>query len=94
MRRVDLFLRSHSAGLAEHREPHCSVRANGSNSQKEPNVHIRSDVPGVDHDAVMHSSDVGTLVATTATARSGALSVAQALERIGACLEDANAPPC
>ena len=61
---------------------------------KAPNVHIPVGRPGVDHDAVMHSSDVGTLIATTATARSGALSVAQALERIGACLEDANAPPC
>ena len=61
---------------------------------KAPNVHIPVGRPGVDHDAVMHSSDVGTLIATTATARSGALSVAQALERIGACLEDANASPC
>jgi formylmethanofuran dehydrogenase subunit B len=59
-----------------------------------PNVRIAVGRPGVDHDAVMHSSDVGTLVATTATARSGALSVAQALERIGACLENANASPC
>ena len=50
--------------------------------------------PGVDHDAVMHSSDVGTLVAVTASARSAALSVAQALERIGACLGEANARPC
>jgi formylmethanofuran dehydrogenase subunit B len=61
---------------------------------KAPNVHISVGRPGVDHDAVMHSSDVGTLVAATASARSGALSVADALERIGACLEDANAPPC
>ena len=59
-----------------------------------PNVRIAVGRPGVDHDAVMHSSDVGTLFATTATARSGALSVAQALERIGACLENANASPC
>ena len=62
--------------------------------EKEPKVRITVGRPGVDHDAVVHSSDVGTLVAATATARSGALSVAQALERIGACLEDANAPPC
>jgi formylmethanofuran dehydrogenase subunit B len=60
----------------------------------EPNVRITVGRPGVDHDAVMHSSDVGTLVAATASARSGAPSVAQALERIGACLEDANASPC
>ena len=61
---------------------------------KAPNVRIAVGRPGVDHDAVMHSSDVGTLVAATASARSGAPSVAQALERIGACLEEANAPPC
>jgi formylmethanofuran dehydrogenase subunit B len=59
-----------------------------------PNVRITVGRPGVDHDAVMHSSDVGTLVAATASARSGAPSVAQAVERIGACLEDANARPC
>ena len=59
-----------------------------------PNVRITVGRPGVDHDAVMHSSDVGTLVAATASARSGAPSVAQALERIGACLEDASARPC
>src|SRR4029077_1257856 len=61
---------------------------------KAPNVHISVGRPGVDHDAVMHLSDVGTLVAATASARSGALSVAHALERISACLQDANAPPC
>jgi formylmethanofuran dehydrogenase subunit B len=59
-----------------------------------PNVRITVGRPGVDHDAVMHSLDVGTLVAATASARSGAPSVAQALERIGARLEDANARPC
>jgi formylmethanofuran dehydrogenase subunit B len=59
-----------------------------------PNVRITVGRPGVDHDAVMHSSDVGTLVAATASARSSAPSVAQALERIRACLEDANARPC
>src|ERR1700722_13774791 len=61
---------------------------------KAPNVHISVGRPGVDHDAVMHSSDVGTLVAVTASARSAAPSVAQALERIGASLGEANACPC
>jgi hypothetical protein len=42
----------------------------------------------------MHSSDAGTLVAAIASARSGALSVAQALKRIGARLGDANASLC
>ena len=51
---------------------------------EEPNVRIAVGRPGVDHDAVMHSSDAGTLVAATASARSGAPSVAEALERIGA----------
>ena len=61
---------------------------------KEPNVRITVGRPGVDHDAVMHSSDVGTLVAAPASARSGAPSVAQALERIGARLGDADASSC
>ena len=59
-----------------------------------PNIRIAVGRPGVDHEAVMHSSDVGALIATTATARSGALSVAQVLKRIGAGLEHANASPC
>jgi formylmethanofuran dehydrogenase subunit B len=59
-----------------------------------PNVRIAVGRPGVDHDAVMHSADVGTLVAATASERSGAPSVALVLERIGACLQDANARPC
>ncbi len=61
---------------------------------KDPNVRIAIGRPGVDHDAVMHSSDAGTLVAVTASARSAAPSVAQALERIAAGLGEANAPPC
>jgi formylmethanofuran dehydrogenase subunit B len=58
---------------------------------EEPNVRIAVGRPGVDHDAVMHSSDTGTLVATTASARSNAPSVAEALERIGARLVEASA---
>ena len=61
---------------------------------KEPNVRIAIGRPGVDHDAVMHSSDTGTMVAVTASTRSSAPSVAHALKRIGASLEDANAQPC
>jgi len=57
----------------------------------EPKVRIGVGRPGVDHDAVLHSSDVGTLVAVTASARSAAPSVAQALERIVAGLAEANA---
>jgi formylmethanofuran dehydrogenase subunit B len=61
---------------------------------EEPNVRITVGRPGVDHDAIMHSSDVGTLVAATASAPSGAPSVAEALERIGARLGEADARPC
>jgi len=61
---------------------------------EEPLVRIAVGRPGVDHDAVIHSPDVGTLVAVAASAPSGALSVAQALERIGARLGKANASPC
>jgi formylmethanofuran dehydrogenase subunit B len=61
---------------------------------EEPNVRIAVGRPGVDHDAVMHSSDTGTLVATNASARSAAPSVSEALERIGARLGEADASPC
>jgi formylmethanofuran dehydrogenase subunit B len=61
---------------------------------EEPNVRIAVGRPGVDHDAVMHSSDTGTLVATAASARSGTPSVAEALERIGARLGNADTSSC
>jgi formylmethanofuran dehydrogenase subunit B len=61
---------------------------------KAPNVRITVGRPGVDHDAVMYSSDVGTLVATTASARSAAPSVAEALGRINARIGEAGAQPC
>jgi formylmethanofuran dehydrogenase subunit B len=59
-----------------------------------PNVRFTVGRPGVDHDAVMHSLDVGTLVAVTASARSDATSVAQTLERIGARLGKTGASSC
>jgi formylmethanofuran dehydrogenase subunit B len=61
---------------------------------REPNVHIAIGRPGLDHNAVMYSPDAGTLVAATASARSDTPSVARALERIAACLGEANANPC
>jgi len=61
---------------------------------EEPNVRIAVGRPGVDHDAVLHSSDTGTLVAATASARSSAPSVAEALKRIGARLGEAAISPC
>ncbi|HEY1782928.1 MAG TPA: tungsten formylmethanofuran dehydrogenase [Roseiarcus sp.] len=61
---------------------------------KKPNVRIAIGRPGVDHDSVLHSPDAGTLVAVTASAQSATLSVAEALQRIGACLAETRAPPC
>jgi len=61
---------------------------------EEPNVRIVVGRPGVDHDAVVHSPDAGTLVALTASARSAAPSVAEVLERTAARLEDASARAC
>jgi formylmethanofuran dehydrogenase subunit B len=61
---------------------------------KEPNVRILVGRPGVDHDAVVHSSDTGTLVAVTASARSAAPSVAEVLALIRTRLGDASARPC
>ena len=60
----------------------------------EPNVRITVGRPGVDHDAVMHSSDAGTLIAQTASARAATPSVAEALERIAADLARAQAASC
>jgi len=57
----------------------------------QPKVRITIGRPGVDHDAVLHSSEAGTLVAVAASARSAAPSVALALERIVAGLGEANA---
>jgi formylmethanofuran dehydrogenase subunit B len=61
---------------------------------REPNVRIAIGRPGVDHDAVMHSSDAGTLVAEIASARTATPSVAEALERIAAGLSQAQAASC
>jgi formylmethanofuran dehydrogenase subunit B len=61
---------------------------------EEPNVRITVGRPGVDHDAVMHSSDAGTLIALTASARTAAPSVAEALERIAGGLRQAQAASC
>ncbi len=61
---------------------------------KEPNVRITVGRPGVDHEAVMHSADAGTLVAETASAGAAAPSVAEALERIAAGLTQAQAASC
>jgi formylmethanofuran dehydrogenase subunit B len=56
-----------------------------------PQVQIVVGRPGVDHDAVVHSADTGTLVAETASAPSAAPTVASALGRIAARLEGASA---
>jgi formylmethanofuran dehydrogenase subunit B len=61
---------------------------------EEPSVRIAVGRPGVDHDAVVHSGDAGTLVALTASARSGTPSVAQALERVSASLGEPNPSAC
>jgi formylmethanofuran dehydrogenase subunit B len=61
---------------------------------KEPNVRITVGRPGFDHDAVTHSSDIGTLVAETASARTATPSVAEAIERIAAGLKQAQAASC
>ena len=61
---------------------------------EEPNVRITVGRPGVDHDAVTHSSEAGTLVAMPASARSATPSVAQVLDRIAGRLQEANVSPC
>ncbi len=63
----------------------------GARFDEEPNVRITIGRPGVDHDAVVHSSDTGTLIAATSSVRSDAPSVAATLERIAASLQNAGA---
>ena len=61
-----------------------------------PKVLIEVGRPGVDHDAVVHSLDTGTLVAVSAnSSSSGDLpSVAEALALIGGTLRDGDAEAC
>ena len=68
--------------------------APGTRFAREPNVRIVVGRPGVDHDAVLHSPDVGTLVVATASAHTARPSVSEALGRIAASLPDAGAVPC
>jgi formylmethanofuran dehydrogenase subunit B len=62
--------------------------------RRSPQVHIEVAQPGIDHDAVEHRAETGTLVAITAAQRSDTLSVAEAIARITAALPDAGAQPC
>lgn len=66
----------------------------GTHFAEEPNVRIVVGRPGADHDAVLHSSDTGTLIAATASTRAAKPSVAEALGRIAACLPDGSAGAC
>jgi len=60
-----------------------------------PKVRIEVARPGVDHDAVLHSPDTGTLGAVSAKApRTAAPTVAEALARIAARLQDSSASTC
>ncbi len=61
-----------------------------------PTVRIEVGRPGIEHDAVLHCQETGTLVARNATspASSAAPSVAHALASIAARLQDAGAAAC
>ena len=60
-----------------------------------PKVRIEVARPGVDHDAVLHSPDTGTLGAVIATERrTAAPTVAEALTRVAACIQDSSARAC
>ena len=66
----------------------------GTKFATEPKVRIAIGRPGVDHDAVLHSPDAGTLVAATVGARGSALSVAEALGRIAVRVTHASIGAC
>jgi formylmethanofuran dehydrogenase subunit B len=59
-----------------------------------PRVRFLVGRPGVDHDAILHDPDVGTLVAIAATQPGPAASVAATLEAIGMRLDDGSARAC
>ncbi len=61
-----------------------------------PKVRIEVGRPGIDHDAVLHCSDAGALVARAATSPAAGRppSVADALATIAARLQDAGAATC
>jgi formylmethanofuran dehydrogenase subunit B len=60
----------------------------------EPSVRIAVGRPGVDHDAILHNVDTGTLVAVAASAPSGAPSVAMILQQIARRLNEEEAHAC
>ena len=66
----------------------------GTEFVAEPNVRIHVGRPGLDHDAVLHSADIGTLVAATAPARAAGPSAAEVLGLIVARLEQAGDTQC
>ena len=90
---MDLGIRRARAGLAR-RLNFIALSERAARFAEEPNVRFVVGRPGVDHDAVVHSSDAGTLVALTASARSGAPSVAEVLALIAGRLEDASDRAC
>jgi len=59
-----------------------------------PRVRFAVGRPGIDHDAVLHDLDVGTLVAVAASSPSSALSVAETLQAIGAHLDTGGPLAC
>jgi formylmethanofuran dehydrogenase subunit B len=74
--------------------PMVALTAEGASFRYAPRVHIDVGRPGADHDAVEHCSATGTLIAVTASQRSGRLSVADAIAQIAAALPAAGAWPC
>jgi formylmethanofuran dehydrogenase subunit B len=74
--------------------PMIALTGEDAGFRRQPEVHIGVGRPGIDHDAVEHRPETGTLVAITASQRSDTLSVAEAIARITAALADAGAQPC
>ncbi len=68
--------------------PVIALTAGDSALETRPAVQIEVGRPGVDHDAVEHRMPLATLVAVAATQRSDAMSVADAVSRIGAALPE------
>jgi formylmethanofuran dehydrogenase subunit B len=62
--------------------PTIALAPAGTKFARTPRIHIAVGAPGRDHDSVEHHAMLGTFAATAATRRSGALSVAAAVDAI------------
>jgi formylmethanofuran dehydrogenase subunit B len=74
--------------------PIIALTKEDANFPRAPHVNIEVGRPGIDHDAVQHRGETGTLAAVTAGLRANTLSVADAIAYIAMALPKSGAWPC